>query len=134
MIIRVDPHSAEPLFAQVVAAVKRVVATGRLNAGDRLPSVRELARELVINPNTISKAYQVLEAEGVTFSRRGAGTFIADRRTVLKREESKRRFREAIEPVLADAVHLGLTKEEVRRAIDAALKELRFSAARRQRL
>jgi GntR family transcriptional regulator len=52
---RVDPSSAEPLFAQIVAGVKHAVATGRLAPGDRLPSVRELARELVINPNTIAR-------------------------------------------------------------------------------
>ena len=67
--LRVDPASGEPLFAQIVAAVKQAVATGRLGAGDRLPSVRELARELVINPNTIAKAYQALDAEGITLYR-----------------------------------------------------------------
>ena len=126
MVIRVDPAASEPLFQQLVQSVKRDVATGALMAGDRLPSVRELARELVINPNTIAKAYRALEAEGVILSRRGAGSFVAERSVVLKSQERKRRFREAIEGALADAVHLGLTAGEVRKAFDAAVRRFRF--------
>jgi GntR family transcriptional regulator len=132
MVIRVDPGLGEPLFQQLVAAVKRDVATGALRPGDRLPSVRDLARELVVNPNTIAKAYQALEAEGVTLSRRGAGTFVAERSVVLKSQERKRRFREAVEAALADAVHLGLTAEEVRGAFDAALRKFRFDGEEEQ--
>ena len=122
IVWRVDPADSEPLFLQIVNSVKRAVATNRLRAGDRLPSVRELAKELVINPNTIAKAYQVLEAEGVTHSRRGAGTFVAERRVVLKADERRRRFAKALETSLADAVHLGLSPAEIRKIIDVALK------------
>jgi GntR family transcriptional regulator len=120
--LRVDPSSAEPVFQQIVDHVKRAIATGQLRPEDRLPSVRDLAKELVINPNTIARAYQVLEAEGVTYSRRGAGTFIAARKPAVKSEERRRRFRAAIEAALADAFHLGLSEEEARRAFEAALK------------
>ncbi|MCE9634933.1 MAG: GntR family transcriptional regulator [Planctomycetes bacterium] len=123
---RVDPSSAEPLFAQIVSGVKHAVATGRLAPGDRLPSVRELARELVINPNTIAKAYEALEAEGITLSRHGAGTFIAERRAVLSGDEQRRRIREALTALLTDAVHLGLRESDVRREFDAALHRFRF--------
>lgn len=126
MAIHVDPSASEPLFQQLVQSVKRDVATGALRAGDRLPSVRELAKELVINPNTIAKAYRALEAEGVILSRRGAGSFVAERSVVLKSQERKRRFREAIEGALSDAVHLGLTAAEVRKAFAAAVKRFRF--------
>ncbi len=122
IVWRVDPADSEPLFLQIVNSVKRAVATNRLRAGDRLPSVRELAKELVINPNTIAKAYQVLEAEGVTHSRRGAGTVVAERRVVLKAEERRRRFAKALETSLVDAVHLGLSPAEIRKIIDVALK------------
>jgi len=125
--LRIDPTRPEPLFQQLVDAVKNGVARGRLSVGDRLPSVRELAKELVINPNTIAKAYRVLEAEGVTYSRRGAGTFIAERRVIMTSEERLRRFREAIEPLLADAAHLGLTEDELRKTFDEALRSFRFS-------
>lgn len=124
--LRVDPSSAEPLFAQIVSGVKHAVATGRLAPGDRLPSVRELARELVINPNTIAKAYDTLESEGVTISRHGAGTFVAERRAALSGDEQRRRIREALTALLTDAVHLGLRESDVRREFDAALHRFRF--------
>ncbi len=133
VIWRVDPPDGEPVFAQIVHSVKRAVATGRLKIGDRLPSVRELARELVINPNTIAKAFRALEAEGVTVSRRGAGTFVAERRVVVRADERRRRFRAALESVLADAVHLGLSEPEVRKLFDAALKRFRFDEGKREK-
>lgn len=126
MPFRVDPADSEPLFLQIVNAVKRGVAVGRLKPGERLPSVRELAKELVINPNTIARAYQVLETDGVTLSRRGAGTFVAQRKVVIRSDERRRRFKAALEGVLADAVHLGLTAGEVQKAFAAALKRFRF--------
>jgi GntR family transcriptional regulator len=126
LAFRVDPASAEPLFAQLVASVKRAVATGKMAAGDKLPSVRELAAELTINPNTIAKAYQALESEGVTVSRHGSGTFIADRRVTVTRTEQRRRVREAMDSLLADAVHLGLDEEDVRAEFDEAMERVRF--------
>ena len=126
LLFRVDPRSAEPLFAQLVGAVKRAVATGRLRPGDKLPSVRELAAELVINPNTIAKAYQALESEGVTVSRHGSGTFVADRRATMKRAEQKRRFKEGLDALLADAVHLGLSEDDVKDEFGQAVKRFKF--------
>ena len=93
---------------------------------DACAEVRDLAKELVVNPNTAARAYQVLEAEGVTYSRRGAGTFIAARKPAVRGEERRRRFRAAVEAALADAFHLGLSEEEARRAFEAALKRFRL--------
>lgn len=124
---RVDPASGEPLFAQIVGSVKQAVATGRLAPGEKLPSVRELARELVINPNTIAKAYEALEAQGVTRSRHGAGTFVAEHRTVVAADEQARRLREGLDALLTDAVHLGLAEDDVRREFEAALERFRFA-------
>jgi len=126
MFGRVDPSSATPLFSQIVESVRQAVATGRARAGDRLPSVRELAAELVINPNTIAKAYQHLEAEGITVSRKGSGTFIADRRQIVNDAERRRRVDERLEALLAEAVHLGFTAEEIRKRFEEALKRYRF--------
>jgi GntR family transcriptional regulator len=125
--LRVDPAGQEPVFQQIVDHVKREIATGRLRPEDRLPSVRDLAKELLINPNTIARAYQALEAEGVTYSRRGAGTFVAATKPTLKVDERRRRFREALEAALADAFHLGVSEDEARKAFDAALKRFRFA-------
>lgn len=126
VVWKVDPQSSEPLFQQIVNRVKQAVAVGRLKPGDRLPSVRELAKELVINPNTIARAFRELEGEGITLSRRGSGTFVAERKVVLKAEERRRRLREALEAALRDAVHLGLDEQEVRKVFDAALAKYRF--------
>jgi len=126
VVWKVDPQSSEPLFQQIVNRVKQAVAVGRLKPGDRLPSVRELAKELVINPNTIARAFRELEGEGVTLSRRGSGTFVAERKVVLKAEERRRRLREALEAALRDAVNLGLDEQEVRKVFDAALAKYRF--------
>jgi len=126
VVWRVDPGSSEPLFQQIVNRVKQAVATGVLKPGDRIPSVRELAKELVINPNTIARAFRDLEAQGVTVSRRGSGTFVAERRVVLTAEERRRRLREALEAALRDAVNLGLTEAESRKVFEAALRKYRF--------
>jgi len=71
MLIRVDPRSAEPLFEQLVFQVKRLVAEGALASGAKLPSVRELARQLAINPNTVVRAIEALERDGVIVRRQG---------------------------------------------------------------
>ena len=125
-VFRIDPAQPEPLFQQLVDSVKDAVGRGRLQPGEKLPSVRELARELVLNPNTIAKAFRVLETVGVRYSPRGAGTLLAERRNTVTRTERKRRFREGIEPLLADARHLGLSEREVRKIFDAALKRFQF--------
>jgi GntR family transcriptional regulator len=132
-VFRIDARSSEPLFSQLVAAVKRAVATGRMKPGEKLPSVRELAAELVINPNTIAKAYQALESEGVTVSRHGSGTFIADGRTPLRRAEQKRRFKDALDALLSDAVHLGLSESDVRDEFGQAVKRFRFDGAEEEK-
>jgi GntR family transcriptional regulator len=125
MVIRIDPSDGRPLFAQIVESVKRSVGTGSLKAGDRLPSVRELAKELVINPNTIAHAYQVLEAEGVTVSRRGSGTFIAERRPRVRDEERRRRIGAALDELLTEATHLGASESELRESFEDALERYR---------
>ena len=76
MLLRIQPLSPEPIFEQVVFQVKAAVARGELVAGDRLPSVRELARDLAINPNTVARAYEALEAQGVVVRRQGSGCFV----------------------------------------------------------
>lgn len=126
MIIRVDAADPEPLFAQIVASVKRAVAAGEAQPGDRLPSVRDLALELIVNPNTVARAYQVLEAEGVTISRKGAGTAIAPRRAAAPVADRERRLREGLDALLADAVHLGCAADEIRDALESALARVRF--------
>ncbi|MCT9001321.1 GntR family transcriptional regulator [Microbacterium memoriense] len=78
MLLRIDPHSAEPLFAQVAAAVRADVAAGRLRVGERLPAARDVAKAADINLHTVLRAYQVLRDEGLVDMRRGRGAVITD--------------------------------------------------------
>lgn len=126
----IHPSSAEPVFQQIVGSVKRAAATGRLRTGDKLPSVRELAKELVVNPNTVARAYQVLEAEGVTVSRRGAGTFVAERKIVMRRDAMVAAFGNALDAALTDAVTRGLGKDDARRAFEEVLERFDFGTGR----
>lgn len=77
MLVNLDQQDARPLYLQIMDEVRRAIVVGTLRAEDPLPSVRELASELVVNPRTVSQAYQELEREGVIYVRRGQGTFVS---------------------------------------------------------
>ena len=124
MFQRIDPSAAEPIFEQLVASVKEDVATGQLGTGDQLPSVRELARELAINPNTVARAYERLEAEGVIVRRQGAGCFVTERRSTLSAKERGRRLSGSMRRLVTDAYHLGASAEEISAALAAELRRL----------
>ena len=102
MLVNLDPRDARPLYLQIVDEVRRALVVGTLRAEDPLPSVRELAAQLVVNPRTVSQAYGELEREGVLYVRRGQGTFVspdvhpkARERRALAREVARRALREA---------------------------------------
>ncbi len=103
MIVNLDPDDARPLYLQIMDEVRRAVVVGSVRPEDPLPSVRELAAELVVNPRTVSQAYQELEREGVVYVRRGQGTFVSasvqhgadERRRSLAREVARRALLEA---------------------------------------
>ena len=130
MLLHVDPLAAEPLFEQVVAQVKGAVARGDLKPGDKLPSVRELARELRINPNTVARAYRELEGSGVIATRRGAGCFVKEGASALKHSERKRRLAELLNKAVTEAWHLGFSADEIRSALDEHLGEVRFKGGK----
>ncbi|HEX5051891.1 MAG TPA: GntR family transcriptional regulator [Planctomycetota bacterium] len=132
MIIRIDARSAEPLFEQVVFAVKSAVAKGGAAAGERLPSVRELARDLAINPNTVMRAYEVLERDGVVVRRQGAGCFLTGRGSELATGERKKQLVDLLRRASTEAFHLGFTAAEVKKALAESLEELQFHSKRSQ--
>ncbi len=113
MWFHIDPAAGVPIYMQLTDQVKRAAASGLLKPGDQLPSVRELAVELTVNPNTIAKAYQELEREGVITTVRGRGTFVAAKINRLLPEERLRVLQEAIDKVLVEAHHLQFAKDEV---------------------
>src|SRR5215216_2551338 len=111
MLVNLDLHDARPLYLQIMDAVRRALVVGTLRAEDPLPSVRELATELVINPRTVSQAYQELEREGVVYVRRGQGTFVAP----IQRDRDERRSLAlgVAKRALLDARRNGLGIEEL---------------------
>jgi GntR family transcriptional regulator len=128
--IRIDPHSAEPVFAQIAYAVQTAFARGDATAGERLPSVRELARELAINPNTVVRAYELLERDGILVRRQGAGCFLSDRGSELAAAERRRQLQDLMRRAATAAFHLGCTAAEARKALDQSLDALQFDRSR----
>ena len=105
--------SGVPIFRQIADQIIRAVAIGKLQVGDPVPSVRQLARELTINPNTVAKAYGELVDDGVLETQPGRGFFVAKRRQVYSKAERLRRLDESIDVLIHQAVALDFTPEEV---------------------
>lgn len=131
MLIRIDPRSTEPLFEQVVFAVKSAVARGTAREGEKLPSVRELARDLAINPNTVVRAYEALERDGVVVRRQGAGVFLTGRGSDLATAERRKQLHELLRRAATEAFHLGFVAADIERALTQCLDELEFTTKRR---
>src|SRR5437764_14278686 len=87
MDVHISPHDGVPIYLQIVNQVKYLVASGRLAAGVELPPIRVLAERLVVNPNTVARAYRELEGAGIVEKRRTAGTFVSDAGSPLARPE-----------------------------------------------
>ena len=113
MEFRIDPASRQPIYRQLAGQIREAIATGRLGCEEQLPSVRELSRQLVVNPNTIARVYLELEREGILNTRPGRGVFVARPRGDLTRKARRERLVQALDGVLTEAVHLGFTGEEV---------------------
>ena len=111
MQIRISNHDGTPIYLQIVRQIGYLSASGRLAAGDRLPPVRTLAEQLLVNPNTVARAYRELEQAGVVVSRRGAGVFIGDGESPLSRKEKARILRERIDALLTEARQLDVDLE-----------------------
>jgi len=109
----ISPASDVPIFRQITQQIQRAVATGRLEVGEQLPPVRALAESLVINPNTVARAYQELIRDGVLESRSGRGVFVSKRRQVFANSERIRRLRLATEQLCHEARLLDFTVKEV---------------------
>jgi GntR family transcriptional regulator len=119
-MFRIDPRDAVPIWKQIEDGLRRLVGAGGLRPRAPLPSVRDLARELRVNPMTVSKAYQRLQDAGVLVVRRGEGTFVADGPPQLTLAEKARTLREAASRYVALAVTLGASRDEATRQVASA--------------
>lgn len=113
MQIHINAQDGVPIYLQVVQQIKYLVAAGRLEPGEELPSIRMLAEKLLVNPNTIARAYRELEAAGVVEKRRTAGTFVADNGSPLARKERLKLLAERVDQLLVESFQMGFEFAEV---------------------
>ena len=123
MLFRSNPASGVPVYLQLIEQVKHAIDVGALSPGDQLPAIRRVAEDLVINPNTVAKAYRELEHEGVIELRQGSGAFVSENGRAGRVARVK-----TAQPVLQAALErltaAGLTPEEIRRLFEAELLRL----------
>lgn len=122
--IAVATGDPRPIVRQIVDAIRRQISTGELSVGDKLPSVRGLAQQLGINPNTVSKSYAQLAAEGWLESRSGLGLFVAVRRDQLSATERERRLGEAVDRFVSEVIAIRCPADEAVAAVAGALDAL----------
>jgi GntR family transcriptional regulator len=118
MQIHVTPDEGVPVYKQIFNQVKYLVASGVLAPGAELPPIRALAEQLLINPNTVARAYRELEHAGVVVKRGTVGTFVSDNPSSFARRERLRVLRQRVDALLADASHMGIDLDELKSLID----------------
>ncbi|HZV06273.1 MAG TPA: GntR family transcriptional regulator [Gemmataceae bacterium] len=126
MGFHISTASRAPIYQQLAQQIREAIARGELQPDAGLPSVRQLSRELVINPNTVARAYTELEREGLLVSRPGRGIYVAQPRNDLTRAARDRRLIEQLDRWLTEAVHLGYSAEEVRRLVAQRVREFHW--------
>jgi len=111
--IQIQPGSDKAVYTQIMDQISEAIARGRLKIGDKLPAVRKLATELVINPNTVARAYSLLEQSGVVDTKKGAGTFVSDPKLRHRDAGDLNLLTERMDTVIARALTLGLSPDEI---------------------
>jgi GntR family transcriptional regulator len=130
MLFRPNPSLGVPIYLQLMEQVKHAIETGALQPGDQLPGIRPLAEELVINPNTVAKAYRELEHEGLLELRHGAGAFVSGNARARKVADSLRAGQATVAATVARLRARGLTDDEIRRLFEAELEGRRNTGGR----
>ncbi|MGI8316332.1 GntR family transcriptional regulator [Halobacillus mangrovi] len=111
-MFELDVRSRKPIYEQLVEKLKQLIINDVLKEDEKLPSVRDLAQQLTINPNTIQKAYRELESQGYIYSVKGKGSFVNPVQPSKNAEELKK-VREELKKLFAEAIYLGMTSEEI---------------------
>jgi GntR family transcriptional regulator len=127
MQFQCDSTARTPIYRQLAEQIREAVARGRLLPGDHLPSVRQLSKELVVNPNTVARTYTELEREGILNTRPGLGVFVAAPQTALTAETRRRRLGAIVDRLLTEAVHLGFEADEVTSLIAERISQFQFA-------
>ena len=111
--IQILPGTNEPIYSQIVEQIRQAMAKGQLGIGEKLPAVRKLASELVINPNTVAKAYTLLEQTGLVMTKAGSGTFVADPKMRTADPADMNILAERIDSIISRAINIGLSREDL---------------------
>lgn len=122
MLISIDPSNGIPIYEQIVRQVKYNIASGALVSGQMVPSVRELSKQLAINPNTIQRAYQVLQVEGVLETLRGRGQHVSANAKDSCVSQRLQLIQERLELVVEEGLQAGLDPEQLRASMEGALR------------
>jgi GntR family transcriptional regulator len=125
MVLRPNPSTGVPIYLQLMEQIKHGIETGALRPGDQLPGIRPLAEELVINPNTVAKAYRELEHEGVIELRQGAGAFVSPNARAARLSDKVRAGQTVVAAAVDRLRKSGITDEEIRRLVEAELSGAR---------
>ncbi len=126
---RLDSHSGVPVYRQIIDQVQAAISAGILAVGDQLPTVRQVAVDLVINPNTVSRAYREMEIRGTVDTQQGSGTFIADKKIEYAKGERERQLGRLVGEFVSRAGSAGFTVEQLVKA----LRELSFEVELKRR-
>ena len=124
LAIQINPHSGVPVYRQIIDQVKFLVSGGALKKGDQLPSIRDLAKQLTLNPTTIAKSYELMAAEGLIEKKPGKGAFIADFRKALNRSEKEQKLRELTRQIIVESDQLGLSAGALMRIIGEEMERI----------
>ena len=114
---RLNPHTGVPLYRQLIDQVQSAVAQGNLSPGDQLPTVRQVAVDLAINPNTVSRAYREMEIRGALDTQQGTGTFIADQKSSSPREDREHKLNQLVAEFVSRAGADGLSVKQLVKAL-----------------
>lgn len=124
--IEISPGSGTPIYTQIVEQVSQAIAKDRLAPGEKLPAVRKLAEDLVVNPNTVAKAFQQLEQRGLVTTRIGSGTFVAESRRFSKADQGEMKaVTDGIDHLIGQCIHIGLDGPAIRRLLEDRLNEFK---------
>ena len=113
MQITITPGSPHSIYRQITDQLRMLVATGKVQLGDAVPSVRQLAKDLVVNPNTVAKAYAELVRDGVHESQQGRGYYVTKRKNIFSKAERIRRLDEALDGAISEGVTLDFSAAEI---------------------
>ena len=130
MILRIDTTNSVPVYAQIVDQIRRAIASGVLRGGESLPSLRETAVKLRVNPLTVGKAYKLLEQDGLVETRHGLGSFVTANSQASSSTYRSETLAREIDDLLVDAYQLGVSFDQVRRMVEERIEQASNGFAR----